>query len=305
MPAGIHVPRLGVDSADVGSRSGHRRRRPGRDAVLDRLCIPAEDADARPVRLGRVPAVPARRDPDGVSERAFGYEMARQVARLGPADAEPVDPGLGAVTVPIAWNGQTQTATLRNVSVAPGMMTREYDYTSNTTSGSCPVARAVTPLVRASLPSNDKFEIDVSWPIPFKPFEDLADIQDFSEQLVTPLTKAAQDKLESDLNAIPGYKGAPAPIKSKVKEWGTSRRTGKWQVRDRAGQGRAQEGQGLPHQSDAATGQVRQKGNRHPAQARVRSRRREDHRALPHRRIHHRRRALRRPRHDALGRGLD
>jgi len=140
---------------------------------------------------------------------------------LGSDQQNVVDPGLGAVTVPIAWNGETGTLALRSPSVTPGAMVREYDYLSGNTAKSCVTPpRPLVPVVNASLLSTHSFEIDASWPIPFQPYEDVGDIQSFNDQLIKPLTKEAEAKLDKKLALIPGYSKLPPYVQGKLKEYG-------------------------------------------------------------------------------------
>jgi len=136
----------------------------------------------------------------------------------------PASGGLGSVSVPIAWNGATDKAELRLTSVRPGTLQRQYDYNLQGSMGSCrqPITRQVTPTVRATITSDNSFAIDVSWPIPYQPYEDIADVKDFGDTLVAPLTKSAQKTLEDKLNQIPGYKGLPTYVKGKIKDYAVS-----------------------------------------------------------------------------------
>ena len=144
---------------------------------------------------------------------------------LGSGQRLPVDPGLGFVTVPIAWNGSKHEASFRLPSVRAGRLQRQYDYQLGPSRGSCqqPVTRAVTPTLRTQLTGGgDGFVIDISYPVPFQPYEDLGDIQDFADATIGALTKPAAAALEAKLEAIPVYKALPGPVKTKVKAWAES-----------------------------------------------------------------------------------
>ncbi len=155
---------------------------------------------------------------------------------LGSGSPTPVSPGWGSVTVPISWNGITGASEVRNITTTPGKLTRQYDYetqlASGTSHGTCGVPREMDPLVRATILSsstNDDtgtstatFELDISWPIPFKPFEDLADVKDFNDAILAPFTKQAQADLEKKIEQLPGYSSLPPLAKSKLKTWGVA-----------------------------------------------------------------------------------
>ena len=150
---------------------------------------------------------------------------------LGSGSPTAVSPGWGYVNVPINWNGITGEVSPGQMSIHAGKLVREYDYSvklaGKTSNGSCPVPREMDPLVRVTVLSSSttdtsstgKFEIDMSWPIPFKPYEDLADIKDFNDSLLTPLTDAAKKEIETQLDKIPGYSGLSPKTKAKVKEY--------------------------------------------------------------------------------------
>jgi hypothetical protein len=135
----------------------------------------------------------------------------------------PANGGMGTVTVPIAWNGKKHQATIRSPSVTGGTLQRQYDftYTDSGARGSCrqPVARTVTPTVRTSLLGNDKFVIELSWPIPFQPFEDLGDVKSFTGATVGQANAAFVKRFDAELNGIPGYKDLPAAVKSKMRAY--------------------------------------------------------------------------------------
>jgi len=128
--------------------------------------------------------------------------------------------GLGLVSVPVAYNGQTGTVEFRDVTINPGELTREYDWESGGQHGSCAVpARPVVAAVGTKLLGEGAFEIDVSWPLPYSPYEDLGQIDDFSAPLVA-VTKAANAELDQQLTKIPGYKDLSKSEQAGARVWG-------------------------------------------------------------------------------------
>ncbi len=130
--------------------------------------------------------------------------------------------GWGSVTVPISYDGSTEQFTLRNASVTSGRMTRAYDWSFDRDSKrfqTCTVDRAITPTYGVYDNGDNTFEIDVSWPIPFKPYEDLGDVKDFAGLVLDPVTKSVKDEMEKHLEKVPGYKSLNPQEKAKVKEW--------------------------------------------------------------------------------------
>ena len=227
VPAAVHDPGGSLDPGAIGSRSICRRHERGRHR-LSGQCPRVHQSHRF------LPAVP---EPDGVQALRRDpprYALAIEVPRFRQPD--PVSPGWGSVTVPISSNGITGASEVRNITTTPGKLTRQYDYetqlASGTSHGTCGVPREMDPLVRATILSsstNDDtgtltatFELDISWPIPFKPFEDLADVKDFNDAILAPFTKQAQADLEKKIEQLPGYSSLPPLAKSKLKIWGVA-----------------------------------------------------------------------------------
>jgi hypothetical protein len=141
---------------------------------------------------------------------------------LGDGHAGYQGGGWGTVTIPIVYDGGRERFDVRNASVVPGTMRRAYDWSFHEKGGTvktCVVKREITPLVGVYDAGDNRFEIDISWPIPFKPLEDLGDVQDYAALTVDKVTKPIKDEMEKYLEKLPGYKELPEPQKAKVRSW--------------------------------------------------------------------------------------
>ncbi len=148
-------------------------------------------------------------------------EIEWRAAWPGSNRRTPAWPGWGYVTAQISWNGKDSVAEIRGASATPGTMSRQYDYKIGKHEYSCPkpVTRPIEPQFRVTLLSENTFEIDASWVIPFQPFENLEDVKDFNEALLVPLTEKAKAELEAELNTIPGYSGLSESQKTGAKKF--------------------------------------------------------------------------------------
>jgi hypothetical protein len=85
---------------------------------------------------------------------------------------------LGTAAVTLTWERNTQDVERNPTTTVPGSLTRVYQFERDGRKGTCSITRAVVPLVTVAnekidgqpvSKSEGKFEIVVSWPMPFAP----------------------------------------------------------------------------------------------------------------------------------------